>query len=118
MLAGRGRSAEGVQWWLTLVRDVMRRVQVTASPTIRPWSRWSASLRPPDALVPVIENGFLVGIVTATDLLDDELRSWATSPAAITAADVVTEAPITVGRTVPPIDAPPTRRTVDSRRHS
>ena len=72
----------------------------------------------PDALVPVIENGFLVGIVTATDLLDDELRSWATSPAAITAADVVTEAPITVGRTVPPIDAPPTRRTVDSRRHS
>lgn len=83
-------------WWLVPVRDVMRDAAVTAGPdepvSVAP-ARIAAS---PDALLPVVEHDFLVGVVTATDLLDAELRSWASAPTEVTAADVMTEAPVTV----------------------
>jgi CBS domain-containing protein len=108
VVAYRAASAEGAEWWLTPVRDIMREVPMTAGadePASVAAERIAAS---PDAVVPVIENDFLIGVVTARDLLDAELGSWATPPATtatITAADVMTEAPITVGPADSLIDA-------------
>jgi CBS domain-containing protein len=97
VIAARDRRVVGAQWWLTPVRSAMHEVQVTAGPDEPATAASERVAASPDAVVPVIENGFLVGVVTATDLLDAELRSWATSPATITAADIMTESPITVG---------------------
>jgi acetoin utilization protein AcuB len=95
VVAYRAGSSER-EWWLAPVRQIMREVALTAAadePASVAAERIAAS---PDALLPVVEDGYLIGVVTATDLLDAELRSWASAPEVVTAADVMTEAPLTV----------------------
>lgn len=93
------------QWWSTPVRAIMREVSLSAGPD-EPASvaaeRIAAS---PDAVLPVVERGFLIGVVTPTELLDAELRAWASSPGVVTASDVMTEDILTVAPTDPLTDA-------------
>lgn len=105
VIAFRAGGGTDPDWWLVPVRQIMRDVAITAAPdepaSVAP-ERIAAS---PDAVLPVVENDFLIGIVTATDLLDAELRSWASAPTEVTAADVMTEAPVTVAPTDTLVDA-------------
>ncbi|MBX3160414.1 MAG: CBS domain-containing protein [Deltaproteobacteria bacterium] len=82
-------------WWFASVRAVMHEAPPTATPDDPPNFASDRLAESPEAILAVVERGFLVGIVTATDLLDSELRSWA-SDAVVTAADVMTEAPVTI----------------------
>jgi CBS domain-containing protein len=92
-------------WWLAPVRQVMHEVPPTAAPDESAEVAAERIAASPDALVPVVEQGFLVGVVTATDLLDAELRSWASGPTAVTAGDVMTETLHTVAPTDLLVDA-------------
>jgi CBS domain-containing protein len=94
LLAFRAVATEH-DWWIAPVRDVMHDAPPTAAPDDTPDLASDRLASSPEAILVVIERGFMVGIVTATDVLDAELQSWACDQV-VTAADVMTEAAVTI----------------------
>ncbi len=95
LLAYRSRNPDA-EWWLAPVRRAMRTVPVTSGPDEPAGVAGERIAASPDGLLPVVEHGRLLGVVTATDLLDAELRAWTPNAAEVTAGDVMTEGPFTV----------------------
>lgn len=85
-------------WWTAPVSHAMEPATETASPDDLV-SEASARLAVSGIeVLPVVEGGYLIGMVSATDVLDAEVRSPVVAPAAslVTAADAMTEVPVTV----------------------
>lgn len=89
------RASQPEGWWLAPVARAMHdapRAVGPDEPATEAADRLAAS---PDGILPIVEGDFLVGVVTATDLLDADLRaSRAALPA--TVADVMTDSLVTV----------------------
>jgi CBS domain-containing protein len=94
VLALRAADTER-DWWLAPVHQAMRDVALTVDPD-EPASTAAERLAATDGFLPVVEHGVLVGIVTATDVLEAELRARASTPAGLTAAELMTESLVTV----------------------
>lgn len=83
-------------WWRVSVGRAMQTVPATASPD-EPVSNARARLRgSPADVLPVVEHGFLLGEISATDILETELRRAEPAPLPITVGDAMTEAVATV----------------------
>jgi CBS domain-containing protein len=102
----RADAEPGERWWRAPACEAMRPAPLTAGPddlVSAVSERLAASA---GESLPVVERGFLIGIVSATDVLDAELR--AVVPRArsrVTAADAMTDTPVTVKPTDSLIEA-------------
>lgn len=85
------------EWWLTPVHEAMHEALWIAAPDDAVSIAADRIGAAPEGLLPVLAQGYLVGVVTATDLLDAELASSTKTRA--TAADVMTDALVTVAPT-------------------
>lgn len=89
VLEFRAEADRNEQWWRASVNRAMQDIPATAAPDeaiAKATERFAAS----DAdVLPIVERGFLVGQVTATDVLDAELWPIEASPPPATAADVM-----------------------------
>ena len=105
VLAFRAKDGNFADWWRAPVAAAMESVPETAEPDddIDPDRIAGEELE----VLPVVENEYLVGMVTAADVLDAEAHATATpaQPAETTAADAMTEDPWTCRPTDSLVDA-------------
>jgi CBS domain-containing protein len=104
ILAYRAKTQADEDWWLAPVSSAMQMHPATAVPEeaiTRAADHLAAS---PEGILPVVAHGFLVGIVTATDVLDADRASRALDQP-VTAADAMSELPVTVAPTDSLIEA-------------
>lgn len=104
ILAYRAKIQADEDWWLAPVSAAMQMQPATAAPDdsiARAADRLAVS---PEGILPVVAHGFVVGIVTATDVLDAD-RASRTLEQPVTAADAMSELPVTVAPTDSLIDA-------------
>lgn len=100
LLAARLRAAQDeVGWWSISVHDAMQSPVHTARPDDSVTEVVGRMAAAKIGAMPVVELGKLLGIATITDVLDAEVRiAMEPAPTAkLTAADVMTPFPITVG---------------------
>jgi acetoin utilization protein AcuB len=103
VLAARARAGADEDWWAKSVRYAMKTPVHTAGPddpVVEVAGRMAAAKI---GAMPVVELGKLIGLVTATDVLDAEVRE-AMAPAhgsTATAADAMTPWPETVSPEAP-----------------
>jgi acetoin utilization protein AcuB len=100
----RARTAGNGGWWHAPVEKAMQRAPATAGPDEAldvAMQRLSAST---SDVLPVVERGLLVGVLSATDILDAELRP-VVEPEPLVAADAMSEPVITVRPTDALLDA-------------
>jgi acetoin utilization protein AcuB len=99
VLAARARAGPDDDWWAQTVRYAMKSPVQTAGPDDSLTEVAGRMAAAKIGAMPVVELGKLIGLVTATDVLDAEVRS-AMAPAPSTqaiVADAMTPWPITVG---------------------
>lgn len=83
-------------WWRAPVRDAMEGIPATANPDESVESAVDRLAKSPVDVLPIVEHGFLIGQITATDLFEAELIPIEPSPQPITAADAMTEPAVSV----------------------
>lgn len=98
-----GKPEEG--WWRTPVRRAMQGVPATATPDESVTSALGRLADSPVDVLPIVERGFLIGQITATDLFEAERRPLERTSHAVTAADAMTEPAVTVEPTDSLIEA-------------
>jgi acetoin utilization protein AcuB len=102
----RADAEPGERWWRAPASEAMRPLPQTAGPddlVSAVSDRLAASA---SESLPIVERGFLIGIVSATDVLDAELRSVVPrARSRVTAADAMTDTPVTVKPTDSLIEA-------------
>lgn len=97
LLDARTDGTPGEAWWRMPVRSAMQDVPPTAAPDDSVESAIARLADSPVDVLPVVEQGFLIGQITATDLFEAE-RSPAERPRApLTAADAMSEPAVAVG---------------------
>ena len=99
VLDARADAKPDEDWWLAPVRRAMQGVPATATPDESLESAIDRLAKSPVDVLPVVERGFLIGQITATDLFEAERRPVERPPSPITAADAMTEPAIAVGPT-------------------
>jgi len=101
----RARTQHDGDWWRQSVRSAMRKVPPTANPDESVTAAIDRLTHSAVDVLPIVEHGFLVGEITATDLFEAERIPIEVSPLPITAADAMTEPAVTVGPTDSLLDA-------------
>lgn len=96
----RGADREG-EWWHAPVRLAMQPVAIVATPDDSIPAAIDRLASSTSDVLPIVEHGFLVGQLTATDLFEAErspaARHALGRPAALTVADAMTEPAIAIG---------------------
>lgn len=92
-------------WWRTPVRSAMQGIPATANPDESLASAIDRLSRSPVDVLPIVEHGFLIGQITATDLFEAERIPIEPSLQPITAADAMTEPAVSVSPTDSLLDA-------------
>jgi len=105
VLCYRANVRTGEAWWRSPVGDAMQPDPQTAGPadTVNEIAGRIVTAR--IEVLPIVERGCLSGVVTATDVFDAEVRSAMTPRPEATAADAMTDAPITVAPSDSLVDA-------------
>lgn len=99
-------SAKGDEdWWRVPVRRAMQGIPATANPDETVATAIDRLAKSPVDLLPIVEHGFLIGQITATDLFEAERIPVEPSPQPLTAADAMSEPAVAVGPTDSLIDA-------------
>lgn len=97
-------KADG-EWWRAPVRSAMQRIPDTGSPDEDVASATDRLARSPVDVLPVVEQGILIGQITATDLFEAERIPAEPSPHPLTAADAMTAPAVSVRPTDSLLDA-------------
>jgi CBS domain-containing protein len=84
-------------WWHMPVRSAMQDVPPTASPDDSVESAIARLADSPVDVLPVVERGFLIGQITATDLFEADRSPAERLRAPLTAADAMSEPAVAVG---------------------
>ncbi len=84
-------GAADEEWWRVPVRLVMQAVPATADPDDALATAIDRLAESPADVLPVIEQGILIGQITATDLFEAERIPNERTPHPLTAADAMTE---------------------------
>jgi CBS domain-containing protein len=99
-------SAKGDEdWWRVSVRRAMQGIPATANPEETVAAAIDRLAKSPVDVLPVVEHGFLIGQITATDLFEAERVPIEPSPQPLTATDAMTEPAVSVGPTDSLLDA-------------
>lgn len=88
-------TATDEDWWRVPVRRAMEGIPATVNPDESVTTALERLSKSPVDVLPVVEHGFLIGQITAADLLRAE-RVTEPSPPPLTAADAMTEFPLAV----------------------
>lgn len=102
--ARRHEKLDG-DWWSTPVRVVMRDVPASVTPDVPIAKAIDRLAKSPVDVLPVVEAGFLIGQLTATDLFEAERIPAEPAPRPLTAGDAMTEPAVAVRPTDSLIDA-------------
>jgi len=95
----RAAATSDEDWWRMPVRNAMEGIPATATPDETVEAAIDRLAKSPVDVLPIVEQGYLIGQLTATDLFEAE-RIPAESPAqALTAADAMSEPAISVSPT-------------------
>ena len=92
-------------WWRLPVHRAMQGIPATANPDESVASAIDHLAKSPVDVLPIVEHGFLIGQLTATDLFEAERIPIEPSPRPITAADAMTEPAVSVRPTDSLLDA-------------
>lgn len=84
-------------WWRSPVRRAMQGIPAAANPDESVACAIDRLAKSPADVLPIVEHGFLIGQITATDLFEAERIPSEPSPGPVTAADAMTEPAISVG---------------------
>jgi len=95
----RAENRSDDDWWRAPVRRAMEGVPATASPDEPVASAIDLLAKSPVDVLPIVQNGFLIGQLTPSDLFEAERRPIGPSPEPVTAADAMTEPAVTVAPT-------------------
>lgn len=98
-------SAADEDWWRVPVGRAMQGIPATANPDESVASAIDRLAKSPVDVLPIVEHGFLIGQITATDLFEAERIPIEPSPLPITAADAMTEPAVSVRPTDSLLDA-------------
>jgi len=89
-------AAPDVDWWRMAVREAMEGIPATASPDEELTEAIDRLVRSPVDVLPIVERGFLIGQVTATDLFEAERVGRALTGPVMTVRDAMTEPAVSV----------------------
>ena len=89
----------GADWWRTSVRTSMEAVPATAIPDDTVTEAIDRLAKSPVDVLPVVEHGFLIGQLTATDLFEAERIPVEPTAQALTVRDAMTEPAVSVSPT-------------------
>jgi len=92
-------------WRRAPVRRAMQGIPATANPDETVANAIDRLARSPVDVLPIVEHGFLIGQITATDLFEAERAPIEPSPQPVTAGDAMTEPAVSVGPTDSLLDA-------------
>lgn len=98
-------AKSGEDWWHMPVRSVMQGIPITAGPDDPVADAIDRLARSPVDVLPIVENGFVVGEITATELFQAERISAEPPPGPVTAAEAMTEPAVWIGPTDSLLDA-------------
>jgi len=101
----RASAAADEDWWRVPVGRAMQGIPATANPDESVASAIDRLAKSPVDVLPIVEHGFLIGQLTATDLFEAERIPIEPSPQPITAADAMTEPAVSVRPTDSLLDA-------------
>ena len=99
LLDSRAEGKSDEDWWLTPVRDAMQGVPAAVTPDESMATAIDRLAKSPADVLPVVERGFLIGQIMATDLLEAERRPVERPSAPVTAADAMTEPAVSIAPT-------------------
>jgi acetoin utilization protein AcuB len=92
----RASAKTDEDWWRVPVRRAMEGIPATATPEDTVASAIDRLAKSPVDVLPIVEHGFLIGEITATDLFEAERIPSEPSPQPITAADAMTAPAVSV----------------------
>lgn len=95
----------GEAWWRMPVRSAMQAIPVTAGPDEPVTDAIDRLARSPVDVLPIVEHGFLIGELTATELFRAERVSAEPPIGPVTAAEAMTEPAVSIGPTDSLLDA-------------
>jgi len=101
----RASATTDEDWWKVPVRRAMEGIPATAKPEDSVASAIDRLAASPVDVLPIVEHGFLVGEITATDLFEAERIPSEPSPRPLTAADAMTTPAVSVYPTDSLLDA-------------
>lgn len=96
LLDFRASADAGQDWWRTPVRAVMAGVPATTGPDESVATAIDRLASSPADVLPVLEHGFLIGQITATDLFEAERFPRESGVPPLTAGDAMTEPAVSV----------------------
>ena len=95
----------GEDWWRTPVRSAMEAIPATANPEETMTEAIDRLAKSPVDVLPVVEQGLLIGQLTATDLFEAERIPVEPSALALTVRDAMTEPAVSVSPSDSLLDA-------------
>jgi CBS domain-containing protein len=101
----RAGATSDEDWWRTPVRHAMEAIPATATPDETVQAAIDRLAKSPVDVLPVVEHGFLIGQLTATDLFEAEQIPIERTTHALTVGDAMTEPAVSVGPTDSLLDA-------------
>ena len=99
VLDHRAGVKPGEDWWRTPVRAAMEAIPATAVPDEMLGEAIDRLAKSPVDVLPVVENGFLIGQLTPTDLFEAERIPMEPTGQAIAVRDAMTEPAVAVSPT-------------------
>ncbi|HEX7837841.1 MAG TPA: CBS domain-containing protein, partial [Kofleriaceae bacterium] len=105
LLDYRTSAKTDADWRRTSVRRAMQVIPETANPDEAVASAIDRLAKSPADVLPIVEHGFLIGQITATDLFEADRAPIGPSPQPITAGDAMTEPAVSVRPTDSLLDA-------------